>query len=168
MQTLSLTDICNEFCQIHSSVAKTIVQPGSKYMGMVGAGLCPFIVVSTPVTISIFANPKQQNAIYRVKAQIHWKPTLQISDIPFKLINLKVIKLQFFCNFFLSPVSKINLVLYFMNFTRLPHFNCIHCIIQVRNVALLYIFVSICIQDSPESHTQTSIKQSSKEIIEQF
>ena len=55
-------------CQIYSSVAMTINQLGSTKVGMVGAGLCPFIVVSTPVTIKIFANPKQQNAIYRVKA----------------------------------------------------------------------------------------------------
>ena len=46
----------------------TINQLGSTKLGMVRAGVCPFIIVSTPVTIRIFANPKQQNAIYRVKA----------------------------------------------------------------------------------------------------
>ena len=55
-------------CQIYFSIAMTINQLGSTKVGMVGAGLCPFIVVSTPITIKIFANPKQQNAIYRVKA----------------------------------------------------------------------------------------------------
>ena len=93
-------------CQIYFSIAMTINQLGSTKVGMVGAGLCPFIVVSTPVTISIYANPKQQNAIYRVKAQIPWKrfKTNTTKDqhhniqCPFKLINLKVIKLHFFCN----------------------------------------------------------------------